>query len=112
MVAGLSRDDMRELGDNFAKQKPTPQPFTPDIETAKPSKLKADETLCTMCHSGGFAEQNEVLRVRGQRREYIVKQLFDFYVRRRTNDAGRTTRMSSKLSEADIENLAHYLAEL
>ena len=112
MVAGLSRDDMRELGDYFAKQKPAPQPFTPDSEKAKLGKLKADETLCTMCHLGGFAGQNEVPRVQGQRYEYIVKQLLDFKARRRTNDAGSMTSVTSTLNEVDIENLAHYLAGL
>jgi cytochrome c553 len=112
MVAGLSRDDMRELSDYFAKQKPAPQPFTPDTEKAKLGKLKADETLCTMCHLGGFAGQNEVPRVQGQRYEYILKQLSDFKARRRTNDAGSMTSVSSTLNEVDIENLAHYLAGL
>ena len=112
MVAGLSRDDMRELGNYFVKQKPTPQPCTPDTETVQLSRLKVDETLCTMCCSGGFAGQNEVPRVRGQRREYIVKQLIDFYARRRTNDVGRVTNMSSTLNAADFENLAHCLAGL
>ncbi len=112
MVVGLSRDDMRELGDYFAKQKPAPQPFNPDPEKAKLGKLKADETLCTMCHLGGFAGQNEVPRVQGQRYEYIVKQLSDFKARRRTNDAGSMTSVSSTLNEVDIENLAHYLAAL
>ena len=55
MAAGLPRDDMRELGDYFAKQKLSPQPFTPGTETAQLSKLKTDETLCTLCQSGGFA---------------------------------------------------------
>jgi cytochrome c553 len=39
MVVGLACDDMRELGDYFAKQKPAPQPFNPDPEKAKLGKL-------------------------------------------------------------------------
>ena len=93
MAAGLPRDDMRELGDYFAKQKLSPQPFTSGTETAQLSKLKTDETLCTLCQSGGFAGQKEVPRVQGQRHEYIVKQLFDFYPSRLTNGAGRMTNM-------------------
>jgi cytochrome c553 len=65
-----------------------------------------------MCHLGGFAAQNEVPRVQGQRYEYILKQLGDFKARRRTNDAGTMTSVSSTLNEADIENLTHYLASL
>lgn len=65
-----------------------------------------------MCHLGGFSGQNEVPRVRGQRYEYILKQLTDFKARRRTNDAGSLTSVSSTLNEADIENAANYLASL
>lgn len=112
MVAGLSRDELRELADYFSKQKPKAPAFKPDPEKARLGKLKADETLCTMCHLGGFAGQNEIPRVAGQNFEYIVKQLSDFKARKRTNDAGNMTSVSNTLSERDIENLAHYLVGL
>ncbi len=112
MVAGLSRDDMRALSDYFAQQKPPPQPYKADPEKARLGKLKADETLCTMCHLGGFAGQNEIPKVAGQHFDYIVKQLTDFKARNRTNDAGSMTSVSNTLSDKDIENLAHYIVGL
>ena len=65
-----------------------------------------------MCHLGGFVGQNEIPRVAGQHYDYIVKQLTDFKARKRTNDAGNMTSVSNTLNDADIENLAHYLAGL
>jgi cytochrome c553 len=112
LTASMTRDDMRALADYFARQKPAPQSFNPDAGKARLGKLKADETLCTMCHLGGFAGQNEIPRVAGQHYAYIVKQLSDFKARRRTNDAGSMTSVSSTLSDTDIENLAHYLVGL
>jgi cytochrome c553 len=112
MTAGLTRDDMRELADYFAKQKPPPQKFNPDQGKARLGKAKADETLCTMCHLGGFVGQNEIPRVAGQQFDYIVKQLSDFKARTRTNDAGNMTSVSNTLSDTDIDNLAHYLVGL
>ncbi len=112
MVAGLSRDDMRALANYFAAQKPVNNSFKPDAAKALLGKVKADETLCTMCHLGGFLGQNEIPRVAGQSYEYIVKQLSDFKARKRTNDAGNMTSVSNTLNEKDIENLAHYLAGL
>jgi len=112
MVKAMTRDDMRALADWYSKQKPAPQPFTPDPEKVRLGQLKAAETLCTMCHLGGFMGQNEIPRVAGQRYDYVVKQLGDFKARRRTNDAGNMTSVSNTLSDADIENLAHYLASL
>ena len=112
MVAGMTRDEMRELGEYFAKQKPPVQPFKSDPDKARLGKLKADETLCTMCHLGGFAGQNEVPRVAGQHYDYIVKQLSEFKARTRTNDAGTMTSVAGTLDAQDIDNLAHYLVGL
>jgi cytochrome c553 len=108
----LTRDEMRELADYFARQKPAPQTFKADPAKAKLGKAKADETLCTMCHLGGFAGQNEIPRVAGQNYQYVVKQLSDFKARTRTNDAGNMTSVANTLSAQDIENLAHYLVGL
>lgn len=112
MAKDLSRDEMRALGAWFAVQKRQPQPFQPDAAKARLGKAKADETLCTMCHLGGFSGQNDIPRVAGQPFDYIVKQMRDFKTRSRTNDAGNMTAVSATLSEDDIQNLAHYIAGL
>ncbi len=112
MVAGLTRDEMRELSDYFAAQKAPYSEFKSDPEKARLGKAKADETLCTMCHLGGFAGQNEIPRVAGQHYDYIVKQLADFKARKRTNDAGSMTSVSNTLTDQDIENIANYIAGL
>lgn len=112
LVKDMSRDEMRELADYFSKQKPPPQKFAADPAKAKLGKLKAEETLCTMCHLGGFAGQNEIPRVAGQNHDYIVKQLSDFKTKKRTNDAGTMTSVANTLSDEDIENLSHFLVGL
>ncbi len=112
MAAGLTRDEMRELSDYYARQKAPPQNFVADPAKARLGKAKADETLCTMCHLGGFLGQNEIPRVAGQNFAYIVKELTAFKARTRTNDAGNMTSVANTLSAQDIENLAHYLVGL
>jgi cytochrome c553 len=112
MAAGLTREEMRELSDYFAKQTPPVPSFAADPTKARLGKLKADETLCTMCHLGGFAGQNEIPRVAGQHYDYIVKQLSDFKARKRTNDAGNMTSVANTLTAQDIDNLANYLVGL
>jgi cytochrome c553 len=103
---------MLDLAAFFAAQKPRPTGFKADEGRAARGKAKADETLCTMCHLGGFAGQNEIPRVAGQHYEYIVKQLRDVKNRVRTNDAGSMTSVARTLSDQDIEDLGHYLASL
>lgn len=112
MVTGMTRDEMRALADYYAAQKPPRQDFVADADKAKLGKAKSDETLCTMCHQGGFLGQNEIPRVAGQNFDYIVKQLADFKARRRTNDAGSMTSVASTLSDQDIQSLANYIAGL
>jgi cytochrome c553 len=111
-VAKLSREDMLDLADWFAAQKPKPLAFRPDAARVARGKKKADEVLCTMCHLGGFSGQNEIPRVAGQHPEYVVKQLKAFKARTRTNDAGSMTSVAQTITEQDIEDLAHYISSL
>ena len=108
----LSRQDMFDIAAYFAAQKPRATAFKPDPARAARGKSKADETLCTMCHLGGFLGQNEIPRVAGQQYDYVVKQMRDFKTGKRTNDAGNMASVSKTLSDQDIEDLGHYLAGL
>ena len=111
-AAALSRDEMIALGNFFAAQKPKPVGFKAEAARVLAGKKISDAVLCPMCHLGGFAGQNEIPRVAGQHPDYIRKQLQDFKARRRTNDAGTMTSVAGTLSDDDIENLAHYIANL
>lgn len=112
MAAPLSRDDMVNIANYYAAQPLKPSTFKADEGKVKLGKAKSDETLCAMCHLGGFSGQNEIPRVAGQQYDYIVQQLKDFKARTRTNDAGNMTSVAQTLSEADIENLGHYITSL
>lgn len=112
MTAELSRDDMIALGNFFAAQKPLPITFKADGAKVAAGQKISDAVLCPMCHLGGFVGQNEIPRVAGQYPQYVTKQLQDFKAKRRTNDAGNMTSVAGTLSDADIENLSHYIANL
>ncbi len=112
MTEGLSKEDMRDLGNYFSQQTLTDKKFKADPDKAKLGQAKADETLCAMCHLGEFKGQNEIPKVAGQNYDYIVKTLHAFKNKTRTNDAGNMTSVASTLSDVDIENLGHYIASL
>jgi cytochrome c553 len=112
MAAGLSRDDMIALGNYFAAQKPLSTGFKADGAKVEAGRKISDAVLCPMCHLGGFVGQNEIPKVAGQYPQYIRKQLLDFRAKRRTNDAGNMTSVAGTLSDDDIENLTHYIANL
>ena len=112
MAADLSRDDMIALGNFFAAQKPRADRVqgrrrqgrsgaedlgrgaVPDVP---PGRLRRPERDSTGCRPVPRVHQ---------------KQLQDFKAKRRTNDAGNMTSVAGTLSDADIENLAHYIANL
>lgn len=111
-VENLSREDMLDLSAFFAAQKPLYTGFKVDPVKVERGRKKAEETLCTMCHLGGFKGQNDIPRVAGQHHAYVVKQMLDFKHGRRTNDAGNMSAVSKTLSEQDIDDVAHFLAGL
>ena len=111
-VAKLSTQDMLDLAEYFAAQKPKPVAFKADAARVARGRKKAEEVLCTMCHLGGFSGQNEIPRVAGEHPEYVIKQLKAFKARTRTNDAGNMTSVAQTISEQDIEDLAHYISSL
>src|SRR5664279_1210629 len=98
MVLPLSRQDMIDLAYYFAAQPATPSTFQSDEEKMKLGKAKADVSLCTMCHLGGFIGQNEIPRVAGQQYDYVILQLQNFKARIRTNDAGNMTSVAQSLT--------------
>ena len=112
LAAALSRDDMIALGNFFAAQKPLPIAFKADGARVDAGRRISDAVLCPMCHLGGFVGQNEIPRVAGQYPQYVKKQLHAFMARTRTNDAGNMTSVAGTLSDDDIENLSHYIANL
>jgi len=112
LAASLSREEMIALGNLFAAQKPQGIAFKADGARVEAGKKISDAVLCPMCHLGGFVGQNEIPRVAGQYPQYVKKQLNDFKAKRRTNDAGNMTSVAGTLSDEDIENLSHYIANL
>ncbi len=112
MAKTLSKDDMYNVAAFFSAAHPMSADFKSDPQRVAKGAAKASETLCTMCHLGGFKGQNEIPRVAGQQHDYIVKQLQDFKARRRTNDAGNMSSVAKTLSDDDMENLAQYLTTL
>ena len=112
MAANLTREQMIALGNHFAALKQKPVAFQADGARVAAGKKISDAVLCPMCHLGGFVGQNEIPRVAGQWPQYVKKQLEDFRARRRTNDGGNMTSVAATLSDEDIENLSHYIANL
>ncbi len=131
MAAGLSDQDMADLGAYFAAQ-------TPSGLEADPSYWKAGEALykagdparnipaCTACH-GPAGQGNSAAgypALRAQHAQYTIKQLQDYLTQNRYRDAADPAKVNNtrnsvmmstiaaRLSPEDIRNLASYLQGL
>lgn len=112
MAKDLTKEEMLALGDYFAAQKRTVENERGDATKVVAGNKIADAALCTMCHLGGFAGQNEVPRVGGQHYSYVKKQLMAFKYKQRTNDAGNMQAVVKTLPDEELEALASYIATL
>ena len=112
MAKDLTKEEMLALGDYFAAQKRVVANERGDDAKVVAGNKIADAALCTMCHLGGFAGQNEVPRVGGQHYSYVKKQLMAFKYKERTNDAGNMQAVVRTMPDEDLEALASYIATL
>jgi cytochrome c553 len=108
----LSSQDMQALADYFSAQRPMSSSYVTDPAKVTQGQSIAANSLCAMCHGGGFSGQNEIPRVAGQQYAYIVKALEGFRDGRRTNDGGSMRAVVHGVSNQDIEALAQYIASL
>lgn len=107
----LTLEDRVNIAVYFSQQK-----VSSSAASADPESVKRGEALfkgtCTACHGDRAQGMETMPRLAGQPDEYIRKALTRF----RANDPNRAGSVmigiASKLSDADIESLATYLAQL
>ncbi len=119
-VAGLSPQDMADLGAFFAAQKP-------DIGAADEKLVELGQKIyragnketgvsaCMACHSptGAGNPPAKFPRLGGQHAPYVVKALKDFRSGKRTNDPAKMMQnIAAHMSDAEIEAVASYVQGL
>jgi cytochrome c553 len=110
VLAGISDQEIVALATHYASL-----PSVPASAPVQPQKYRAGEetarkVLCGTCHLADYAGQNQVPRLAGQNEDYLLQSMKQF---RDHPGPGRDTIMAATLyglSDADLGNLAHYLA--
>jgi cytochrome c553 len=120
IVAGLSADDMADLGAFFDSLKNTGLEADPSYWQAGQKLYRGGDAAraipaCMACHgpTGSGNEPAKFPALRGQQAAYVTKQLNDYASGARTtgpNDIMET--IAKRLSPEDIRNLASYLQGL
>jgi cytochrome c553 len=111
-AANLSDADMADLAAFYAAQRPLPRPAATDSSKVATGRQLAEQHHCVSCHRPGLVGYEQVPRLAGQDLTYLVKLLRGFKAQTAGDLDGTMTTAAQPLSDADIENLAHYMATL
>jgi len=110
LAANLSDADLADLSAYYAAQAPRPRAQAVDPAKAAEGKRLATLHNCTSCHRPDLSGQHQVPRVAGQDLAYLLKLLRAYKAQTAGDLEGLMTQAAQPLSEADIENLAHFMA--
>jgi len=77
-VSSMSTEDMRDIADYFAAQKPQRTPFQPDPAKVTHGRQEANELGYASCHQSDYSGQGDVPRLAGQWYDYLGAQLKNF----------------------------------
>jgi cytochrome c553 len=108
----LTDADMKDIAAYYAAQKLVAPAITADAAKVAAGKAVAERNFCGSCHMGNYAGQNHIARLAGQHVAYLVKELRGFKTGARPDIDGTMASAAQPLSDADIDNVAHYLATL
>lgn len=112
VMAGMTDETIIALARHFAAQAPVRRAVAVNAAKARLGADIAKGMLCGTCHLPDYAGQMQVPRLAGQDEAYLLlamRQLRD------NPGPGRDTIMAASLqglNDADLSNLAHYLAGL
>jgi cytochrome c553 len=111
-TANLSEQDMRDIADYLAAQKPVRVSYQLDPAKISTGQAKAEELKCATCHGATFQGTGEIPRLAGQAPAYLQTQLEGFGSGKRRHGMGQQSAPPAALSEQDMESLAQFFASL
>jgi cytochrome c553 len=112
LLDGLSDADLTALSRHYAAMPLKPERPARDATRAARAAALSQRAQCGSCHLPDYAGREQIPRLAGQREDYLLQSMRDFAAGR---TAGRDTLMSNALlglTDADLQDLAHYLATL
>ncbi|MGH7768630.1 MAG: c-type cytochrome [Candidatus Binatia bacterium] len=113
MMKSLSDDDLQKMAAIISKL-PPPRPATEPAEPARLERARAlvQQHRCNFCHNEDFSGEKNVPRLAGQREDYLVKALREYKNNARRGYDAAMADVMYPLTDADILDLAHFLARV
>ena len=108
-ASGMSTEDMRDIADYFAAQKPFRTPFRPDPSKVILGRQRANELGCASCHQSDYSGQGDVPRLAGQWYGYLVAELKNFRTGNRAHGNAPPADTVRNPTAEDADVLVHFL---
>ena len=111
---GLSDEDLRAFAELIARLPPPPPPAPkPDRTRFSRGRALAQDHRCATCHNPDFSGRENMPRLANQREDYLLKALRDYKSGARVGYGNAVMPETvSGLSDADLADVAHFLAHL
>ena len=110
---GLSDDDVRRMAELIAQlPPPLPAAEAPDPARLDRARELIQQHRCDFCHNQDFSGEHNVPRLAGQREDYLVKALREYKSNTRRGYDASMADVMYPVTDADILDLAHFLARL
>jgi cytochrome c553 len=109
---GLTNDDLRAFADAIAKLPPPPPADAGDPARAARGLALARRHHCVVCHNPDFSGRDQMPRLANQREDYLLKAMREYQRGERIGYAGAMAVELRDLTDADLVDIAHFLAHL
>ena len=112
LLDGSNDVELIELSRHYAAMPPPPAAAPRDPQRAARGARLAERSLCGSCHLPDHRGREQIPRLAGQREDYLLASMRQFLT---GQVKGRDTAMINALlglGDADLADLAHYLATL
>lgn len=108
----LADDDLRAIAAALAKlPAPKPPPLAPgDAARLDRAQPLVAQNHCNICHRADFSGQGSVPRLAGQREDYLLKSLRAYKSGARRGYEPTMAEAVQSLSDAQLADLAYYIA--
>lgn len=111
MTAKFTDDDLRNFSDFIAKLPAPP----PSADAGEPERMARGRQLvtahrCNSCHGLDLAGRENIPRIANQREDYLARTLREYKTNTRHGYDGVMAEVTQPVTEAQIDDLAYYIA--
>ena len=113
LLKGITDDELQRMADALAKvPAPPPRAQAANPERRANARALIGQHRCNFCHNQDFSGEKNAPRLAAQREDYLVKSLREYKNNTRRAYDPSMADVMYPLTDADILDLAHYLARV